>query len=75
VQGIPFRSLCEHHALPFIGRADVGYLLRAEHMCMTLRGAQVAGTTTVTSALHGLLLDDGRDPGVLRALPYLIVGP
>jgi GTP cyclohydrolase I len=26
VQGIPFRSLCEHHALPFIGRADVGYL-------------------------------------------------
>jgi GTP cyclohydrolase IA len=108
VQGIPFRSLCEHHALPFIGRAEVGYLpgkriiglsklarvvelfahraqvqermtkqvadwladhlqpkgvgvvLRAEHMCMTLRGAQVAGTTTVTSALHGLLLDDGR---------------
>jgi GTP cyclohydrolase IA len=26
VQGIPFRSLCEHHALPFIGTADVGYL-------------------------------------------------
>lgn len=108
VQGIPFRSLCEHHALPFIGTADVGYLpgkriiglsklarvvelfahraqvqermtkqiadwlaehlapkgvgvvLRAEHLCMTLRGAQVSGTTTVTSALHGLLLDDAR---------------
>lgn len=26
MQGIPFRSLCEHHALPFIGTADVGYL-------------------------------------------------
>lgn len=26
VRGIPFRSLCEHHALPFIGTADVGYL-------------------------------------------------
>lgn len=26
VQRIPFRSLCEHHALPFIGTADVGYL-------------------------------------------------
>ncbi|MDQ2883965.1 MAG: GTP cyclohydrolase I FolE [Actinomycetota bacterium] len=108
VQSIPFRSLCEHHALPFIGTADVGYLpgkriiglsklarvvelfahraqvqermtkqvadwlaehlapkgvgvvLRAEHLCMTLRGAQAAGTTTVTSALHGLLLNDAR---------------
>ncbi|MGH3719557.1 MAG: GTP cyclohydrolase I [Pseudonocardiaceae bacterium] len=108
VRGIPFRSLCEHHALPFIGTADVGYLpgkrtiglsklarvvelfahraqvqermtkqvsdwlaehlapkgvgvvLRAEHLCMTLRGAQASGTTTVTSALHGLLLDDAR---------------
>ncbi len=108
LQGIPFRSLCEHHALPFIGTADVGYLpgkriiglsklarvvelfahraqvqermtkqvadwlaehllpkgvgvvLRAEHLCMTLRGAQVSGTTTVTSALHGLLLHDAR---------------
>lgn len=100
--------MCEHHALPFIGTADVGYLpgkriiglsklarvvelfahraqvqermtkqvadwlaehlvpkgvgvvLRAEHLCMTLRGAQVSGATTVTSALHGLLLDDAR---------------
>ncbi|MGH3873806.1 MAG: GTP cyclohydrolase I FolE [Pseudonocardiaceae bacterium] len=108
VQGILFRSLCEHHALPFMGTADVGYLpgkriiglsklarvvelfahraqvqermtkqiadwlaehlvpkgvgvvLRAEHLCMTLRGAQALGTTTVTSALHGLLLDDAR---------------
>lgn len=108
VQGIPFRSLCEHHALPFIGTADVGYLpaeriiglsklarvvelfahraqvqermtkqiadwlaehlapkgvgvvLRAEHLCMTLRGAQVSGTTTLTSAMQGLLLNDAR---------------
>lgn len=26
VRRIPFHSLCEHHALPFIGTADVGYL-------------------------------------------------
>lgn len=26
VRDIPFRSLCEHHALPFVGTAHVGYL-------------------------------------------------
>jgi GTP cyclohydrolase I len=25
-RGIPFTSLCEHHALPFVGTAHVGYL-------------------------------------------------
>lgn len=105
---IQFQSVCEHHALPFTGTADVGYLpgnrivglsklarvvelfarrpqvqerltmqiadlltdqlqpkgvgvvVRGEHMCMTLRGAQSPGTTTVTSALRGLLLNDAR---------------
>ncbi len=108
LQGVPFASLCEHQALPFVGTADVGYLpagriiglsklarvvelfahrpqvqermtkqvadwlaarlapkgvgvvVRAEHLCMRLRGAQVAGTSTVTCALHGQLLADGR---------------
>jgi GTP cyclohydrolase IA len=105
---IPFQSLCEHHFLPFTGRAYVAYLpgafilglsklarvvehfahrpqvqerltqqvadwlhnelapegvgvvLVAEHLCMTLRGARATGTTTVTSALHGTLLNDHR---------------
>jgi GTP cyclohydrolase IA len=107
-RAIPFRSLCEHHFLPFTGRAYVAYLpgerilglsklarvvehfahrpqvqerltqqvadwlhdqlrpqgtgvvLIAEHLCMTLRGARAAGSTTVTSALHGVLLSDHR---------------
>jgi GTP cyclohydrolase I len=107
-RSIPFRSLCEHHFLPFTGHAYVAYLpgerilglsklarvvemfahrpqvqerltqqvadwldqhlrpqgtgvvLVAEHLCMTLRGARAAGSTTVTSALHGVLLDDHR---------------
>jgi GTP cyclohydrolase IA len=107
-RGIPFRSLCEHHFLPFTGHAYIAYLpgerilglsklarvvelfahrpqlqerltqqvadwlqervqpkgvgvvLVAEHLCMTLRGARAAGATTVTSALHGLLLSDHR---------------
>ncbi|GAA3762477.1 GTP cyclohydrolase I [Spinactinospora alkalitolerans] len=108
---IPFISVCEHHALPFTGRATVGYLpgerivglsklarvvellacrpqvqerltkqivgwlderlaprgvgvvIRAEHTCMTLRGVQTPGTTTVTSSLRGLLLEDDRTRG------------
>jgi GTP cyclohydrolase IA len=106
--GIPFHSMCEHHLLPFVGVAHVGYLpgeriiglsklarvvelfardlqvqerlttqvagwlddhlrpkgvgvvLEAEHLCMSLRGVQKAGTRTVTSALHGLVRDDPR---------------
>jgi len=105
---IPVQSLCEHHMLPFVGVAHVGYLpgerivglsklarvveyfarslqvqerlttqvagwiereleprgvgvvLEAEHMCMSLRGIQKQGATTVTSALHGLVRDDPR---------------
>lgn len=33
----------------------VGVVIEAEHLCMSLRGVQVRGSTTVTSALHGLL--------------------
>ena len=38
----------------------VGVVLEAEHMCMSLRGVQKLGAKTVTSALHGLVRDDGR---------------
>jgi len=106
VENIPVQSLCEHHMLPFVGVAHVGYLpgqrilglskfarlidfhsravqtqerltkriadhlqgqlaplgvgvvIEAEHTCMSLRGARVAGARTVTSALLGQLRDD-----------------
>ena len=102
------RSLCEHHMLPFVGTAHIGYLpggrilglsklarvlehfssrpqvqerltvqvadwlsaqlspvgvgvvIEAEHLCMTLRGAQAAGTTTSTSSVRGLLRDNAQ---------------
>jgi GTP cyclohydrolase IA len=102
-RSIPVQSVCEHHLLPFVGVAHVGYLpgerilglsklarvvemfsrrpqvqerltkqvadwlqdqlrprgvgvvIEAEHMCMSLRGVHVAGTSTVTSTLLGLL--------------------
>jgi GTP cyclohydrolase I len=38
----------------------VGVVVEAEHLCMSLRGVQKAGARTSTSALLGLLRDDGR---------------
>ncbi|TXL56597.1 GTP cyclohydrolase I FolE [Aeromicrobium terrae] len=35
----------------------VGVVIEAEHLCMTLRGVQAAGTTTRTSAVRGLVRD------------------
>jgi GTP cyclohydrolase IA len=38
----------------------VGVVIEAEHLCMTLRGVQAPGTTTITSALQGVLREDPR---------------
>lgn len=105
---IPFRSLCEHHVIPFVGTAAVGYvpgerivglskfarvvhhfasalqvqerltkqiaefldtklmprgvavLLEAEHLCMTIRGAQVPGAVTRTAVMKGVFADHER---------------
>lgn len=115
-RGIPMRSLCEHHMLPFVGVAHIGYLpgerilglsklarvmehfsrrpqvqerlttqvstwlraqlgaagvgvvIEAEHLCMTLRGVQAPGTTTVTSSLLGVLREDPRTRAEFLAL-------
>ena len=36
----------------------VGVIVEAQHQCMTIRGVHAAGTTTVTSAMYGLLRDN-----------------
>jgi GTP cyclohydrolase I len=107
-RSIPLRSVCEHHLLPFVGVAHVGYLpgerilglsklarvlehfacrpqvqerlttqvagwlqdqlspkgvgvvIEAEHTCMSLRGVQATGASTVTSSLRGLVRTDPR---------------
>lgn len=108
VKQIPFVSVCNHHVIPFVGFAQVGYVpnhklvglskiarlvqsharslqvqerltreiandlqdrldclgvavvLEAEHMCMTIRGVQSPGTTTVTSKMTGVFMDHTR---------------
>ncbi|MET9079485.1 GTP cyclohydrolase I [Streptomyces sp. NPDC004232] len=113
---IPVRTVCEHHMLPFVGVAHVGYLPgarivglsklarivehfacrpqvqerltkqvadwlqthlapkgvgvvnEAEHTCMTLRGVQATGSSTLTSTLLGLLRTDGRSRSEFLAL-------
>jgi GTP cyclohydrolase IA len=46
----------------------VGVVLEAEHLCMSLRGVQAAGSLTITSALHGLLRKDQRSRAEFLAL-------
>jgi len=46
----------------------VGVVFDAEHLCMTLRGVEAAGSRTVTSALHGLLRTDERSRAEFFAL-------
>jgi GTP cyclohydrolase IA len=104
VRDIPLYSICEHHLIPFLGKAHVAYIpgddgritglskiarlvdgysrrpqvqekltvqiadamestlqprgvmvvIEAEHLCMSMRGIQKSGSTTVTSAVRGL---------------------
>ena len=116
VRDIVFHSVCEHHLLPFYGRAHVGYIPRggvvtglsklarlvegyarrpqvqerltaqiadalnevlrpqgvivvieAEHMCMSMRGVRKPGSSTVTSALRGIV-NDGTTRAEMMAL-------
>ena len=46
----------------------VGVVLEVEHLCMSLRGVQKLGATTVTSALRGLVRDDARTRQEFMAL-------
>jgi len=107
VKDIPVYSVCEHHLVPWFGRAHVAYIpnddgritglsklarliegfskrpqvqerlttqvadkiesvlaprgvlvvVEAEHLCMSMRGVRKPGTTTVTSAVRGLMRD------------------
>ena len=108
VKRIPFSSVCNHHVVPFVGFAWIGYVpgdkvaglskfarvvkhfarrlqvqeeltediggflfqalrpkgvivrLEAEHLCMTIRGVQSPGTTTVTTYTTGVFADHTR---------------
>lgn len=46
----------------------VGVIIEADHLCLSLRGVRATGSTTVTSALHGLLRTDERSRNEFFAL-------
>lgn len=49
-------SWLQEHLAP----KGVGVVIEAEHLCMSLRGVQAAGSRTITSSVHGVLREDGR---------------
>src|SRR5260221_3405968 len=109
VRDIPFYSHCEHHMVPFVGKAHIAYfpnggvvglsklarvvdifakrlqtqeamtaqiaaaieeglkprgiavLVEAEHMCMSMRGVQKPGTSTVTMHFGGVFRDNASE--------------
>jgi GTP cyclohydrolase I len=109
VREIPFYSHCEHHMVPFFGKAHVAYypvdgvvgisklarvvdvfsrrlqtqetmtaqissalvdfigargvavMIEAEHLCMSMRGAQKAGASTMTSHFTGVFKEDAAE--------------
>ena len=46
----------------------VGVVIEAEHTCMTMRGVQALGSSTVTSTLLGMLREDARSRSEFFAL-------
>jgi GTP cyclohydrolase I len=56
----------EEHLQPL----GVGVVLEAEHLCMAMRGANVRGTKTTTSALTGLVRSDARTRQEFLALAH-----
>jgi GTP cyclohydrolase I len=40
--------------------AGVGVIIKAEHLCMTIRGVESPGTKTTTSAMRGVFADHAR---------------
>jgi GTP cyclohydrolase I len=63
LKDISFYSVCEHHLLPFIGKAHIAYILKprgamviidAEHLCLSMRGIKKPNARTVTSAVRGI---------------------
>ena len=42
----------------YLGAQGVAVMLEAEHMCMSMRGVQKAGASTMTSHFTGVFRDD-----------------
>ena len=63
VRGIPFRTVCEHHLLPFSGLAHVGYLPGERNIGLAGRSPPRAGQS---GPRYGL---SGHSKPVLRIAP------
>jgi hypothetical protein len=51
-----------------LGLVKDGVVIEAEHSCMTLRGVQALGSSTITSTMLGMLREDPRSRAEFFAL-------
>jgi GTP cyclohydrolase I len=45
----------------FLGGRGIAIMLEAEHMCMSMRGVQKAGASTMTSHFTGVFRDEAAE--------------
>ncbi|MFQ5796849.1 MAG: GTP cyclohydrolase I FolE [Candidatus Bipolaricaulia bacterium] len=70
LRNIPFHSICEHHLLPFIGRADIVYIPRENRIVGVSKLARVMQIAASRPQLQERLTAQVADALVERLDPY-----
>ena len=73
VKDIPFFSMCEHHLVPFFGKAHVGYLPRGGKLTGLSKLARVVETAARRPQLQERLTSTVADVIMNRLEPYGVI--
>ncbi|TJX15678.1 GTP cyclohydrolase I FolE [Tissierella creatinini] len=73
IKDIPFYSVCEHHLVPFFGKAHVGYLPRDGRLTGLSKLARVVDTVAKRPQLQERLTSTVADAIVEKLDPYGVI--